>query len=44
MLDYRRLVVDHERLLKNSITMIRIAFIRVLLRRLHPMVGHLGEW
>jgi putative transposase len=43
-LDYRRLVVDHERLLKNSMTMIRIAFIRICLRRLYPVTRPPGDW
>ena len=43
LLDYRRLVVDHERLVRNSMTMIRIAFIRVLLRRLCPVMGPPGD-
>ena len=38
--DYWRLSVDRERLLKNSTTMIRIAFMRLLLRRLFPVPSH----
>jgi putative transposase len=34
--DYRRLIVDQERKLYNSCAMIRIAFIRLMLRRLKP--------
>jgi putative transposase len=34
--DYRRLLVDHERLLRRSLTMIRLAAIRLILRRLCP--------
>lgn len=34
--DYRRLTEDTERELKNSVTMIRVAFIRVMLRKLAP--------
>jgi putative transposase len=34
--DYRRLTEDMERFLKNSVTMIRLAFIRVMLRQLRP--------
>lgn len=34
--DYYRLSVDRERRLVNSVTMVRIACIRVLMRRLHP--------
>lgn len=34
--DYRRLLEDLERNVKNSVTMIRLAFIRVLLRKLEP--------
>lgn len=34
--DYRRLTEDVERHVRNSVTMIRLAFIRVLLRRLAP--------
>ena len=36
----RRLSVDRERLPKNSSTMIRIAFIRLLLQRLRPGLNH----
>ncbi|WP_264986376.1 transposase, partial [Komagataeibacter swingsii] len=35
--DYWRLAVDRERLLKNSATFVRIAFIRLMLRRLCPV-------
>jgi len=37
LLDYRRLVVDHERLSRNSMTFIRIAFVVLMLRRLCPV-------
>jgi putative transposase len=34
--DYYRLSVDRERLCVNSMTMVRLAFIRIMLRRLYP--------
>jgi putative transposase len=34
--DYRRLDKDHERHMANSMTLIRLAFIRIMLRRLCP--------
>lgn len=34
--DYRRLTEDMERAIKNSVSMIRLAFIRVMLRKLYP--------
>jgi putative transposase len=34
--DYRRLTVDQERHCRNSCAMIRVAFIRLMLRRLEP--------
>ena len=34
--DYRRLAVDQERSLQTSVSMIRLAFIRLMLRRLVP--------
>ncbi len=34
LLDYRRLVVDHERTIRNSRAMVRLASIRIMLRRL----------
>ncbi len=34
--DYRRLTIDHERTDRNSLAMVRLASIRILLRRLHP--------
>lgn len=37
MRDYRRLTEDMERSVKNSMTMIRLAFIRVMLRKLSPV-------
>jgi transposase len=42
--DYWRLSVDRERLLLHSMSMIRIAFIRVMLRQLHPPPDIPGEW
>lgn len=42
--DYWRLSVDRERLLAHSMSMIRIAFIRVMLRQLHPPPGGPLEW
>nr|WP_148293501.1 transposase [Azospirillum sp. B4] len=36
--DYRRLTEDVERHIRNSVTMIRLAFIRIMLRRLAPSV------
>lgn len=35
--DYRRLLVDHERSIVTSMSMIRLAFIRLMLRRLKPV-------
>lgn len=34
--DYRRLIVDQERHIRNSTAMVRLAFIRLMLRRLCP--------
>ncbi len=35
--DYRRLTIDYERSMKHSCTMVRLAFIRLMLRRLVPV-------
>ncbi|MHC0612719.1 IS5 family transposase [Komagataeibacter oboediens] len=35
--DYWRLAIDRERLIRNSVSFIRIAFIRLMLRRLCPV-------
>ena len=35
--DYRRLIVDQERHISNSTAMVRLAFIRLMLRRLKPL-------
>ncbi|MCE2575275.1 IS5 family transposase [Komagataeibacter sp. FNDCR2] len=35
--DYRRLTIDYERKLAHSCTMVRLAFIRLMLRRLVPV-------